>query len=203
MSLEDWIGSKVPSYLFPADKHQLLSEIRSFRTNSNYFTSLSLGVELLQGDAWEGFELLDFTTGNRKVVKGVILSNTCDISAENSRDVVPNVLFAPLVDLSKYVKILQTAGKSEESTKSLVESLRRQEVTSAFYVPGTGELAESIVILDQISSHPVTHFLETTRRRLFRLGQFGHYLFLIKLSIHFCRFQEGVNRYGTVASNTV
>lgn len=201
MPLEDWIGSKVPSYLFPADKHQLLSEIRSFPENTNYFTSLPLGVELLQGDAWEGFELFDFATSQRKVVKGLILSNTCDISPENPRDVVPNVVFAPLIDLSKYLHVLKVSGRSVESTDSLVGSLRRQEVTSAFYVPRWGDLAESIVLLDQISSHPVTHFLGTKRRCRFRLGQFAHYLLLIKLSIHFCRFQENVNRYGTVPSN--
>lgn len=197
MPLDDWIDStRIPAYLFPDDKVRLWDELRDFPRGVNYFASQPLAVEFLQGDAWEGFELLDFATGNRKVVRGIILSNTCDISPENSRDVPPNVVFAPIVNLAKYLQLLSDNGKSKQSTNSFLETLKRQEITSAFYIPSAEGVEESIVLFDQLSSHPFSHFNSTTRRILFRLGQFGHYLLLIKLSIHFCRFQEKVNRYG-------
>ena len=111
------IKSYLPSYLTPENKAELFSELKKFPNNFNYYLCPHKET-YLQGDAWRGFVAINFHTQESKMVSGVIISNSCDITPENP----------------------------------------------------------------------------STKERLFVLNQFGFYLFLIKLSIHFTRFQEDVNR---------
>jgi len=55
---------------------------------------------------------------------------------------------------------------------------------------------EYLVQLDRIFSIPSSIELQgqLVQNRLFSLGQVCHYLFLLKLSMHFSRVQEAVHR---------
>lgn len=187
----------LPKYLSPAQKDQLWSELSSFpNTMPYYLHKEDLRQQLLQGDGWKGFVVLDFHTGNHKKVAGAILSNTCDISPDNQRDLSVNVLFSPLIELDKFVSLLRSKGKTDTSTNSLVSDIRRQRLTSVFYFPAQAGLKEHIILLDNIHIHPLEDFLgQDDREPIFKLSQSAFYLFLIKLSIHFTRFQEGVVRF--------
>ena len=130
-----------------------------------------------------------------KTVSGVILSNTCDLSPENIESRPVNILFAPLIKLSAYDELLRNREISEEQRRDTLETIRNQRVTYLFYCPAYGTvLDESMVLLDDIHAHPAKHFIENERRAVFTLNQYGFYLFLLKLSIHFSRFQEGIKR---------
>jgi hypothetical protein len=110
------------------------------------------------------------------------------------------VLFAPLIKLSGFQQLLDQAGKSEEQINSTMESIRRQTTTYIFYLPPiSGTMDESIILLDDIYNQPLQDFLKTKENRLFTLNQYAFYILLIKLSIHFCRFQEGVSRLSGMA----
>jgi hypothetical protein len=151
----------------------------------------------LQGDGWTKIEILDFATGARDKIKGVLLSNSCDINPNNPRDFPPRIVFAPLIPLQAYVDLLRSASVLKpEQIEAKLDSIRKQRVTSLFYLPEGGGLdADHIAILDDLHNVPLKMFLkEVDRVKLFTLGQMGFYLFLLKLSIHFCRFQEGVAR---------
>jgi len=65
-----------------------------------------------------------------------------------------------------------------------------------FYLPAGISLDEDYVaLLSEISSFPLSMFLEEEgRSRFVTLNMVGFYLFLFKLSIHFCRFHENVER---------
>ena len=55
-------------------------------------------------------------------------------------------------------------------------------------------MEESSALFGDVRSQPLDHFMAGDRSLLFRLSDFGFYLFLFKLSIHFTRMLEGVER---------
>lgn len=191
----------LPKYLTPDQQNKLWSELASFPENrSFYLLRHDLEEEILQGDGWQGFIVLNFLTGNRKNVSGVVLSNSCDISPKNQRDFPPNILFAPLIQLPNYVQRLEQVGKTADQIRNILENIRRQRVTSIFYFPEClGKNPESIILLHDIHAHPMKEFFACNRNALFTLNQYAFYILLMKLSIHFSRFQEGVQRFETSA----
>jgi hypothetical protein len=191
----------LPKYLTPAETKQLWSELSAFPETKNFYLhSRELEEQLLQGDGWRGFIVLDFFTGARKTVSGVILSNSCDISPDNERALPFNVLFSPLIALAKVEGRLGASGLSPIQIQSMLTNIRGQRVTNMFYLPEySNVIAESVILLDDVHVHPATDFSGCARTSLFTLSQHAFYLFLMKLSIHFSRFQEGVRRFGSAA----
>jgi hypothetical protein len=188
----------LPKYLSAEQQRELFSELAKFPDNFDFYLVRSdLRDILLQGDGWRGFVVLDFFTGTRKTVSGIVLSNSCDIAIENQREFPVNILFAPLIALAKYKSSLRAAGKTDGQIDGIIGNIRRQYVTSIFYIPHySGIIEESIIVLDDIHAHPLQDFLQSDERQsIFTLNQYAFYLFLIKLSIHFSRFREGIQRF--------
>ena len=76
----------LPKYLAPEHQRQLFEELQAFPRNLNYYLSPDVvEAEFLQGDGWKGLVAIEFLMAERKAVSGVILSNSCDIDAENQR----------------------------------------------------------------------------------------------------------------------
>lgn len=198
-SILDNIVEHIPFYLIQDKDAQkgFIKNLENFPNNINYYTSYYPNEEL-QGDGWEGLDIVDIVTCNKIPVKGVILSNSCDISIENERDLPVNVVFAPIVKLEAYKEKLKNAGVSETQINSKIEAIKKQQVTSLFYLPALDKFPESIVIFDDVRSLPMNYFQNNkskqTVKKIFTLSQFGFYLFLFKISIHFCRFHERVLR---------
>lgn len=185
----------LPKYLSPAELKDLWEELKAFPNNRPYYSSHpSLRGRLLQGDGWRGFVVINFRTLERKTVSGVIISNSCDIDRNNTRALSPNLLFAPLVRLEGYFDLLRGAGQTQEQVESTYDAIRKQRITSIFYLPQAETLPESIVLLGDIHQHPLAEFTGDEGACRFRLGQFAFYLFLMKLSIHFTRMLEGIAR---------
>jgi hypothetical protein len=191
----------LPKYLTPAEKDDLFEELKRFPSNASfYFDREDLKNELLQGDGWRGFVAIDFLTGNRKTVSGVILSNSCDIDSANVKAFPVNILFAPIINFGKYVERLRAEGKMNDQIQSLLATIRKQRVANIFYLPPCpGVTQESFILMDDIHAHPLSDFLDRDRQCLFKLNQFFFYYFVIKLSIHFCRVQEEVHRFAASA----
>lgn len=82
--------------------------MEEFPQSTNYHTVL-WEDEILQGDAWNRFEVFNFESGKRKEIKGIILSNSCDISSDNQRDLPVNLTFAPVMNLENLKKKLLAA----------------------------------------------------------------------------------------------
>jgi hypothetical protein len=189
------IRDHLPRYLTAGQQAELVRQLRDFE-NRNYYTSL-FGDELLQGDGWSGVEILNFTDGNRDKIRGILLSNSCDISSSNPRDFPPKIVFAPLVRFDDLARALQNVpGLQPEKFDSKIIAIRQQRVSSLFFLPqGNGLEVDHVAILDDLHSIPLAAFSrEAKKTKLFTLGQMGFYLFLMKLSFHFCRFQEGITR---------
>ena len=71
-------------------------------------------------------------------------------------------------------------------------------MTTIFYLPSDAEAGlqdDHIVLLDNVHSMPSGVFQATpAKRKAFTLSNLGFYIFIFKLSIHFCRLRENVIR---------
>ena len=188
------IKSFLPHYLNPPKISALLNDLRSFPEGQNYFFEGPVS-DWLQGDCWNGFVLINFDSGNRQEVSGVIISNSCDIDLKNDSMLPRYVLFSPLVSLAKILAFLCENEISEEKQRNFVDAVKKQRVFQIIYFPPKpGVVDESLIFLDQIYSQPLLHFKRNPKSKLFSLNDYGFYLFLLKLSIHFTRIDEKVSR---------
>jgi hypothetical protein len=189
------IQRQIPYYLAEDQKNALVKALRAFPENINYYYEPSEDG-LLQGDGWSKFQVFNFSNGDRSLIRGVVLSNTCDIAPENSRDFPPKIVFAPLITLSSYKTLLEARAVEPQRIESKLAAIRNQSITNIFYLPaGGGVEEEQMVLLEDIHSMPAPVFLsEKTKRRLFSLSQVGFYIFIFKLSVHFCRMHEQIVR---------
>jgi hypothetical protein len=194
----DYLKDQIPSYLTQEAKENLvkaLNKLPSFPDSVDFYTS-RYPDEIMQGDGWTNLGIIQYETLEKKEVKGIILSNSCDISPTNKRDIPAKVVFAPIIRLSNYKTLLSNAKVPPETITSKLESIRKQYITTLFYLPvGLGLEEEYIALLDDIHTIPYQSFenqKDTTK--LFTLSQVGFYIFLFKLSVHFCRFHENILR---------
>ena len=194
------LKQQIPYYLTadPA-KRELINQLSllSKGADKGYFIPRSsdpnLG-EVLQGDCWTGFQILSFKSGNRKLISGIVLSNTCDVSPDNQRTLPPNVTFAPIVKVSKLKSRFESLGLQSLQIAAKLDAIKSQSVTSIFYLPADGPFDEPhAVLLDDIHSMPI-NILAANSQKLLTLSMAGFYLFVFKLSVHFCRLQENVDR---------
>jgi len=131
-----------------------------------------------------------------------VLSNSCDVDPENPRDVPARVIFAPLVKLSAYHALLAQSGIDIARVEAKIASIKAQKTTNVFFLPASGTLTEDFVVrLDEAQSMPVAaHINGGDKEKLSTLSNTGFYMLVLKLSVHFCRLQEQVNRKPTHAA---
>lgn len=200
------LQQQIPYYLTAEDRQALVDELKaiSHGGTASYLLSPyhdSFKDEMLQGDGWRGFQLFMFDSGDRRSVRGIVLSNSCDVDPGNPREVPARVIFAPLVKLSAYEALLRGSGIDATRVDEKVASIKAQKTTNIFYLPADGPLDEDYVVrLDDAHSMPVAAHTEASdREKLFTLSNTGFYMLVLKLSVHFCRLQEKVNRKNATA----
>ncbi len=192
---------QIPYYLTEESRQGFIRELESLigSGGNNIFLSdhhHDFKDCLLQGDGWRGFDLLLFETGEKQSVKGIVISNSCDIYPDNPRDIPTRVIFAPLVRLSAFRTLLVQGGIETEQVENKIQSMKAQKTSNIFFIAAGGKLEEDYIVrLDEIHSMPVAcHQENPQRERIFTLNMAGFYLFVFKLSIHFCRLQEAIVR---------
>lgn len=194
---EEVLRRQIPHYLLtrPEAREGLKALLEDFRVDRPIYGQTS-DEDPIQGDGWTGFTVVNPDTLQRKYVRGIIISNSCDISLENKRYLPPLITFVPIIDLAAILQIYLDSGTSISQMEQRLKLIRAQEITDLFYLPRGADLdVESVALLGDVHSVKLSSFAEYDERRLLlRLSQFGHYLFLFKLSIHFCRFNEDIVR---------
>jgi hypothetical protein len=195
---------QIPYYLTAEDQKVLLDELKAISCGgtAKYLLSTyqdSFKEMMLQGDGWRGFQLFLFETGERRSVRGVVLSNSCDVDPNNPREVPARVIFAPLVKLAVFKALLNTSGIGADRVADKIAAIKAQKTSNIFYLPADGVLEEDYVVrFDDAHNMPVAaHTVSSDREKLFTLSNTGFYMLVFKLSVHFCRFQEKVNRKPT------
>jgi len=199
MSVQD-IQVYLPKYLSEDNYRNLLKELESFPNNIDqrmYTTSLPNNV-IFQGDGYDSLPFVNLMKieDGCKYRSGIVLSNTCDMAPENRRLYSSSIIYAPIMDLKKYVENLQIKNIREDVIKNHVTDIRKQAITSMLFLPANSKMPDSIVFLNRITSVDNSYFSreELNKKRLFSLSDYGFYMLLFKLSVHFSRIQEKVNR---------
>jgi hypothetical protein len=195
---------QIPAYLPAADQRLFLQELERFGQGEavDFYIPTARDPyteDMLQGDGWRGFQLFFFDNGEKRDVRGLVFSNSCDVDPANPRPLPTKVTFAPMVKLEAYRTALLRAGLPEQSVTSRINDAKAQKVTNIFFLPAYGPGAdEYIVRLDDVHSMPTeVHSKAQQRQKLFTLSMIGFYLFVLKLTYHFCRLQEAVARKPT------
>lgn len=196
------LQSQIPFYLTAAPEQKALVEeldAISRGAKTGYYIDKRIDpfeTEMLQGDSWCGLQLFSFVSGERRAIRGIILSNSCDITPENERALPPKIVFAPIIKLSAIEARLVAHGHNKDQIEGRIAAMKAQSVTSIFYLPAGGPLEEDhIALLDDLHSMPFSaHTVAKDRTKLLTLSMAGFYMFAFKLSVHFCRLQENLDR---------
>ena len=201
MNLTDDIRIYLPKYLSEESTKELIKNIGNFPNNisNSIYTNILDDNVLFQGDGLKSLKVINLPDEKIGEAPSVILSNTCDIEPSNERPFPSQVCYAPIFRLEKYIDNLKQANffKNQSALDQHLDRLRKQHITQILYLPnGYGLEYEGIVFLDRINncqnrSIPRDNLKQS---RLFNLSNYGHYLLLIKLSIHFSRLQENIDR---------
>lgn len=189
------IAQHLPYYLTQDAEEHLARELAAFPNCGPYYIS-RYRDEVFQGDGWTKLALRRFEDGQLTAIHGIVLSNSCDINPDNRRVLPTKLVFAPIIRLNNYVEKLRASHVQEDRIDSQLRSIREQKVTTLFFLPAGGGLTEDYVaLLDDVHSVPFASFsAQRGREKLFTLSNVGFYLFLLKLSVHFCRFHENLPR---------
>lgn len=127
----------------------------------------------------------------------ILLSNTCDMDIENKRLNPCRIMYAPILNLDKYISTLEKNGVSLERINNHVTDIKNQTISQILYLPTAIIYGhDSIVMFDRTISMPISadNIKKMIGSRFFTLSNYGFYLLLLKLSYHFTRVQEKVDR---------
>jgi len=212
---EDHFESLLPPYLTSDQKSRLKDSLSQFsihrgsensnnevdynnfttKQHSDYFKQSDLIYEIRYPHLNE--ETVEF---EKYYTTAIILSNTCDISSENLHILnKKQSILAPVIDLNCFIEDLSKNDYfTRERLTSFLNELKLQRITNLFYISENNGGEEYIALLDKIFWFPTNElndYIENiNENKLFSLTQFGYYLFLLKLSFHFCRFPEALDR---------
>jgi hypothetical protein len=204
ISLED-ITKYLPKYLSGSAQEELFDELKRFPDNIDqrlYTASLKEAPNIFQGDGIKDLLFVNLPAREINPAPGIIISNTCDIDPGHKRLMPMRMAYAPIFNLKKYKQALykdhvQTGSRSEESLESHINEITKQRISHIFYLPKTEGLEnDSLVFFDRLNNCPSDYLQgeQIQNKRIFILSDYGYYLFLFKLSVHFTRIREGISR---------
>lgn len=197
MSIGDDIRAFLPQFLSGESMEELFSCLDNFPENIDsrmYCDRTRAESFFAQGDGVKSLKLVDWNTETLKEARVILLSNTCDISPDNPRNNTPYCVYCILFELDKYLNLLRKSGKSEQHIDNVRKEITKQRSTTLFYLPkGQGLEKEYVALLDHVGSCPYD-YLSSSKTKLFSLSNYGFYMFLLKLSIHFTRIRDGIDR---------
>lgn len=204
ISLDD-IRQFLPTFLSQGSQSAFLDEIRHFLASNSkpfYTSALSHQLILFQGDGLDGMLVINLPDPTIGTAPAMLYSNTCDVDPKNRRLFTTQLSYAPIFPLDRYLELL-LAEHPRARVESHEHEIRQQLITQIFFLPKGGKLQrDSLVFLDRtMSAASATVAREKVPDlRLFTLSDFGAWLFALKLSIHFCRVRDQVDRTaGTIA----
>jgi hypothetical protein len=208
---DDHFQLLLPPYLVEPEKTRLKEALKQFMPEyrglqvdyanfykkyyHNYFMQSDL-VKEIRLPFWNAVT----GTYTKSYTDAIIVSNTCDISYQNNRDVNPKqCLLAPILDFREYMQDLQKQGYDEPKVKAFEQNVKSQLLTNIFYLPAHFTAGkEYIALLDRIFWFPIGElhsYIGTIEDdRIISLSHYGFYLFILKLSYHLCRLPEQCDR---------
>lgn len=198
ISIEE-IRDYLPTFLSQGSETAFLDEIRIFlnaQSKPFYASTLQREPVLFQGDGVDGLLVVNLPNPLVGPARVMLFSNTCDVNPANPRLFPSSLTYAPIFLLDRYLAALG-AEHSEDRIRAHEYDIRNQLVTQIFFLPQGGRLAgDSLVFLDRANSaqSDTLDRAKVPDLRLFTLSDFGAWLFVLKLSIHYCRIRDKVDR---------
>jgi hypothetical protein len=190
----------LPTFLSQGSRDAFIDEIRYFLASKQgkpfYTNALTEYPILFQGDGLRGLPIINLPDPTIKPGSAVLLSNTCDMDPSNRRLFDSSMTYAPIFSLPRYLGALRREF-SNDRVINHEASIRQQLVTQIFFLPQDTRLQDdSIIFLDRILSASSTTITrdQIAQDRLFTLSDFGAWLLALKLSVHFCRIRDRVDR---------
>jgi len=194
----DEISKYLPQYLSSTSQNELFKDLKKFPDNidQRLFSPKLLDHDLIyQGDGIEGLMVSNFPSTETRNLPAIVFSNTCDVNPENIQFFSSRIVYSPIFSLDKYKHMLikefvDTGKHTLEAINNHIEAIKKQLITQIMFLPRGNRLQnESIVFLDRVNNYPLGEMSveDIKRNRLFALSNYGLYIFLIKLSIHFTR----------------
>lgn len=191
----------LPKYLSSESESELFEQLKDFPDNIDqciYTSYLKDEPLVFQGDGIKDLLVIQLPKTEIKKVNSIILSNTCDIDQGNLRNFPSQIVYSPLIPFSKYISSINAnSSKTEQQLDAHFEAIRKQRITQIFFLPKIKDkIEDSIVFLDRLQNIENDYVDRETLPdiRLFTLSDYGIYLFLFKLSLHFTRIQDKVER---------
>jgi hypothetical protein len=199
------IKKYLPQYLSSESQDILFEDLKKFPSIINdrfYSRSLFRSKSFFQGDGVKQLLVINFPDPQARELPSMIFSNSCDIDPDNKRLFPSRFVYAPIFQLEKYKNALiedhvDNGTYKKSDIENHIQSVKKQFITQILFLPkGCDLLNESLVFLDRLNNCPVELLNQKNNDslKLFTLSNYGFYLFLIKISIHFTRVQEGIDR---------
>lgn len=209
------IQTYLPKYLSPEGQENLFKNITENFPHSKNPDILYLRHSN-QDNYYQGDGLIDipfaYLNAEKKMFtthfyKAVILSNSCDINQEHKGLDIPFILFAAIIPLNDYLAELKSRNIDKIRIDSFLDNLKDNKISNLFFLPElkfNNELIleESFIRFDYNVSLENNFILSDKYNkkyipdgdRIFTFSDYGFYLFLFKISMHFTRIREGVFR---------
>lgn len=197
MKIFEDLDIKLPLYLSEGAAKKLYAEIKDFPNNIHKMYWDSTEAYASQGDGLRGLPSIRLPEERIERFPVMVISNSCDIDPSNPEKSPPRIMYCPIIKLAGYEKYLASRGVSKESLEQHIKTLREQHISSKFFLPaGPGLSEDCVVFLDYVNNCDITELpaYQFGERRMFSLNLYGWYILLIKLSIHFTRMGEGMQR---------
>lgn len=192
----------LPKYLSEESTLSLFHELTQFPLNIDarfYSNAYLYPNDILQGDGLNGMLLVNLPDTKIAEGKAIIISNSCDMDTANSGLFASSICYCPIFNLKKYEAMLKSKYPDLSGTRipQHIQEIRAQRVSQILFLPSAGQLQnDSFVFFDKICNCDNLSIDRATlnNRKIFTLSNYGFYLFLFKLSIHFTRIRESIDR---------
>jgi hypothetical protein len=187
-------NSKVYSHFYPPS-----TALKNFILKTYVPESEQPSEYFLQGDLIQEIRYPNWNSESknfeRTYTDALILSNTCDLDLSNLRKAHKQVVLAPIVEMSQYVEEISDKQESQQ----MVKSIKSQTTSNILYLPPNLVNGKDYIChLDKAFWFPTeelnSYIPDIAQTRIASLDYFGYYLFLVKLSYHFCRLPEEKQR---------
>lgn len=196
----------LPQYLSSESKKELFKNLDNYPESieqKKFYSYFSKNdPDLYQGDIIQNFKVCDISREEFKTRTVCIFSNTCDVSSENKRFFPAKVVYSPILRLKDYKQhilnpLLARGEINKNSVENHIKDIKNQYITQIFFLPqGQGLDDDYILFLDNLHSFPANQINPSRipQDRIIALSNFGFYVFLFKLSVHFTRIREKIDR---------
>ena len=203
----DDLKTILPPELTESKKGRLSEGLKQFLKDTlsqeKYYTdfySTSNYSYFLQGDLIKELRFPVFDKDSKTYKKlyydAILLSTTCDVDVNNVRNIPKKAIIAKIIPLDNFVDAL--ANLEIKNATDILTQVKNQMYSNVLYLPKSKNGVDYIAYFDDISVIEIDELNwlkgDIKNNRIESLDYFGYYLFLFKLSFHFCRLPEETHR---------